>query len=88
MDLYLNSLIEWVENTFTSDAFWPWLFIGIPIWAIGIYLRMNYSNSLSLDVILLRNKYVSLSPPIDKIKEKLLPICEMYVYPVRGIRAA
>jgi len=40
-----------------------------------------------LDVLALRKKYKSLSPPIASNEEKLIPIAEMYVYPVRGIRA-
>ena len=32
-------------------------------------------------------KYLSLSPPIKSKDEKNVPIAEMYIYPVRGIRA-
>ena len=35
----------------------------------------------------LKKLYESVKNPITKWDEKRIPICEMYVYPVRGIRA-
>jgi len=84
----LLSFNLWIADTFTRDALWPWVFVAVPLWAVAIYVRLyNPVKSVPMDVMVLRKKYLSLQPPIHKSQEKLLPICEMYVYPVRGIRA-
>jgi len=60
----------------------------VPLWTIAIYIRcFRRKKTISLDVVALRNKYLSLQPPIPRSKEKLIPIREMYIYPVRGVRA-
>ena len=57
------------------------------------YLHNNYRkyyqkpNPIPLDVLALRKKYLSLQPPIKRSSEMMVPITEMYVYPIRGIRA-
>ena len=66
-----------------------WLYIGVPLWALAIFLHFFWrgGKNLPLDVIYLRKKYLSLQPVISANMEKIIPIGEMYVYPVRGIRA-
>ena len=83
-----QDVIHWINNTFTEDAILPWMCIALPLWGYYFYLRFyNPVPKVPLDILALRNKYLSLSPPITSNEEIMIPIQEMYVYPVRGVRA-
>ena len=86
-DLFTQLLI-WIQNTFTLDRELPWVCLAVPLW--GFYFYKKYWQSpveIPLDVLALRKKYLSLSPPMPRSKEFMVPMCEMYIYPVRGVRA-
>ena len=73
---------------FNSMSTTSWLLMASVLWGIYIYLALYWKkNPVPMDVRELRRKYKSLQPVIASGDEKVIPIAEMYVYPVRGIRA-
>ena len=84
------------DNVFRSigeDDFLPVIIlIGIPIWTICImiklYRTMWVNESVNIDKgTTIKQKYKSLRPPIHSSKEIKVPMIEMWIYPIRGVRA-
>ena len=85
---FLMQKNQWILETFTYDDPWPWIYLCVPLWSLAIYLRLYHApKRVPMDVMALRSKYLSLQQPIPRSQEKLIPIAEMYIYPVRGVRA-
>ena len=64
----LRGINESILDFFQWDNPWAWIYVGIPLWSAVFYLYCidNRKKPLPLDVIFLRKKYLSLSPPIRR----------------------
>ena len=61
----------------------------MPLWIYIIYKKcLKTYGEEDNSFLVLREKYLSLQAPIHQSKEFNVAMAEMYVYPVRGIRAA
>ena len=69
------------------------IFIFPTVLLVVAFIIVIFSDSSLLSqserelVTKLNKLYKSVQEPVTKWEEKAVPICEMWVYPVRGIRA-
>ena len=70
---------------------WVFAFFQIVLFTAGAYLKwfrpLPKKNEDIIFILALRKRYKSAKKPIHSSDEKLIPISEMYVYPIRGMRA-
>ena len=86
----MSGLFDLILQSFDEDAFWPiMVFFGLPVWLICIWYKLNMMKQAGIkdEVRFMKQKYKSLTPLLPKSKEVKVPIKEMWVFPIRGVRA-